>query len=64
VLTEEQIKKYKDAGGVICPYCGGDIEGVHAPDVDGGTASQEVHCIACGKTWWDKYVWVGIKEVD
>lgn len=63
-LTKTQIQDYVRNGGEKCPYCGGIIEGIHAPNVDAGSASQEVACIDCGKDWIDVYQLVSLHETS
>jgi len=61
-LTKTQVQDYVRNGGEKCPYCGGIIEGLFAPVVDGGSALQQVGCIDCGKTWSDIYTLVTLVE--
>lgn len=67
-MTNEQ---YLAAGGLKCPYCGG--ENLKAGDisVDGSYAWQEVVCgqpqfdlPGCGKEWHDEYRLTGFVPVE
>ena len=62
MLTEEQIKKYIEGGGVSCPHCGSqDIEGGFV-EIVSGEAWQDVTCNHCGKKWTDIYKLKSIEE--
>lgn len=59
-LTEEQVKKYVEGGGVKCPSC--ENEDIVGDDVllDEGGAYQEMSCNACDFEWTDLYNLIGI----
>jgi hypothetical protein len=55
---------YIGGKGVFCPFClSVSIEG-SAIEVQAGTASQEMHCPECGKTWHDIYTLVDIVGME
>ncbi len=55
LLSDEQIQKYVEEGGVSCPYCGdADIEGGFV-EIESGGASQKITCPACDRSWRDEY---------
>lgn len=54
-LTEEQVKKYVEGGGAVCPYCGShDVSG-GSINIEGAGAYQEITCQACDEEWVDCY---------
>ncbi len=56
-------RRYLDKGGVHCPVCGfNQIEG-SSIEVDGGGASQDIHCLKCGSTWTDTYILTGLTQL-
>jgi phage FluMu protein Com len=64
-LTSEQIEYYLDNVGVRCPWCqSSNLDAASELDQDGVTCYQNVRCAACNKEWIDKYVLVGISEVE
>ena len=54
VITEGIGEKYL-ANSSACPWCRGSLYADSAPDVDEGTAIQEICCLECGRTWRDVY---------
>lgn len=60
-LTDEEVADYVRKQGVVCPFCTteGEIEG-DSIEIDGGYASQEVWCKACGAEWKDLYTLAGV----
>lgn len=53
---------YLQSGGTRCPSCGShDITG-ESVEVNEGTATQEVSCLACEAEWVDMYRLVGFQE--
>lgn len=62
-LTKKQIKKYVEAEGNHCPYCGSkDVEATGNKDFDGDWATAEIECKKCGKYWKDVYALCDIQE--
>lgn len=48
-----------------CPFCNSDaIEGIKSVDVDGTSATQEITCANCGKSWYDLYKLIGYEEIE
>ena len=59
-LSEEQQKKYIEAGGVRCPFCASaEIEG-QSVEIDAGHATQAMGCQVCDREWVDRYVLVDV----
>ena len=60
---EQAEKKYIEAGGVECLYCGSSagLEG-GSIDIEFGEAHQEITCSECGRDWVDSYKLVGVIE--
>jgi len=59
MIIKGEEAKYVRSGGVYCPWCkSGDLTGAGF-DVDGGTATQDIICQSCGKTWSDVYKLIG-----
>lgn len=49
-------KEYVKNVGGYCPVCEStDIEAPSSPEIDGGTAWQDVKCGVCGSRWADYY---------
>jgi hypothetical protein len=54
-FTSKSKEKYIAGLGTECPVCDSDnIEG-QAVEIAGGSASQEVGCLACHSEWIDFY---------
>jgi transposase-like protein len=47
--------EYVMHSGTQCPYCQSESLYGGSFEVDGRTASQEITCQSCGKSWWDVY---------
>lgn len=66
-LTQELADKYLDAGGALCPFCGGpDIEG-GSIEIEGQQAWQNVTCNNggdCEGEWTDTYELVSVGQFD
>ena len=66
VFSEQQEKDYVDCGGVFCPFC--NAESVEWWDAmttgENGSASQEMLCLKCGKTWKEIYQMTGIRPTQ
>lgn len=61
-LTAVQRKWYL-AHPCHCPFCRhAQVEG-ESIEVEGSTASQEVHCLKCQRYWRDIYTLTGVEEV-
>ncbi len=59
---DEAQGTYVRQGGIKCPFCqSAEISG-NSVEIDAGTASQEVSCGSCHKSWTDLYSLVGFKE--
>ena len=63
-IDEEIKKKYLDAGGVLCPYCGSEDITAEPMESDGNEAWCDVSCKNCEKTWKDIYHLVDIIESE
>jgi len=50
-------KEYVSAMGLVCPFCLS--KNVTAEDWNGETATQDVSCEDCGKSWWETYELTG-----
>jgi hydrogenase maturation factor len=59
-LTEVQIKKYVDGGGVRCPFCSGDDIVGQSVQIEAGAAWQDMSCSDCNAVWTDSYKLVGV----
>lgn len=55
-------RRYRRTKGARCPFCGSsELEG-GSFNVDSGSASQEMSCLACDKEWHDTYELTGYQE--
>ena len=55
-------KEYLEAAGSFCPFCRSEkIEAPKGVEVDAGSASQQMHCFACGGNWYDQYELVDVE---
>ena len=53
--TADPFAAYIESNGIRCPYCLGEsIEGGQV-DIEGGSASQEMTCLSCDRSWIDSY---------
>lgn len=53
--------EYVQNKGVKCPFCGDyDVQGGPV-EVDAGSATQEMDCLTCEKTWKDVYKLTGYR---
>jgi hypothetical protein len=55
-------QEYVAIRGVKCPFCCSDDLNGDDFNVDQGTCSQEISCLACGKGWHDIYQLTGYEE--
>jgi hypothetical protein len=55
-ITPKVVRKYIDADGSHCPYCGHTDISAGKLDADGGTAWSMVECKNCGREWQDIYL--------
>ena len=48
------VPQYVQRKGLHCPFClSPEIEATSSVEVDGGTATQDIHCLDCAQSWTD-----------
>lgn len=58
------VAAYLKAGGCCCPFCGSEDVVGEGVEVNKASASQEVSCSNCDKTWYDEYELTGFREIN
>jgi len=64
MLTEEQKKKYLEAGGNHCPFCGSEYFSGGPTEREKIEAWQTITCDLCRKKWDNIYILSDIEEVE
>ena len=54
-MSKQQQAEYVKSHGARCSYCQSDEIDATEANVDAGTISQRVECLACRKDWSDLY---------
>lgn len=65
--TEEMSRRFCADMGLNCPVCGADLdqEGQFGSiDIEQPIVFQQVHCLACGSTFTQKFELYEIDEID
>jgi hypothetical protein len=63
-MTDEQREQYLASHGLRCPWCRSEMIEGDSVEVDSGHASQEVHCVDCGREWRDIYKLVDVEASE
>ena len=63
-MTDEQREQYLACHGLRCPWCRSEMIEGDSVEVDSGHASQEVHCVDCGREWRDIYKLVDVEASE
>jgi len=58
--TIEQVRRYVERGGVNCLHCYDDDVIGGPVEIDAGSATQEIKCTLCGRSWEDYYELKGV----
>ena len=61
-LTSRKKSLYLQRGG-YCPYCRSESVTGESVDIDSPSATQEVSCQNCGRTWRDIYRLADLEEI-
>lgn len=55
---------YAANGGEMCPFCSNEDLIGESINIDSGSATQEVFCTECEKTWFNEYRLVGYTPIE